>query len=117
VRLQGGSFFEALPDEGDAYVLCNVLHNWSDDDAKKILASCRAAMRDEARLFVIDSEIAAPNRGAEAKFLDLNMLVMHGARERTRAELETLFEATRFAWVDSHTTALGLVVVEARPRA
>lgn len=117
VRLQGGSFFEALPDEGDAYVLCNVLHNWSDDDAKKILASCRAAMREEASLFVIDSEIAAPNRGAEAKFLDLNMLVMHGARERTRGELETLFDATRFAWVDQRTTALGLVIVEARPRA
>ena len=115
VRLVGGSFFEALPTEGDAYVLCSVLHNWSDEDARSILSRCRAAMQKDARLFVIESEIASPNRGPEVKFLDLNMLVMHGARERTRAEFEALFAATGFAWVDQRLTAMGMSVIEVRP--
>ena len=40
----GGSFFDAVPEGADAYLLKAVLHDWEDDDALAILARCRAAI-------------------------------------------------------------------------
>ena len=37
VRIAEGSFFDAVPDGGDAYVLKSVIHDWPDDDAVRIL--------------------------------------------------------------------------------
>jgi hypothetical protein len=41
----GGSFFEAVPEGGDAYILRNIIHDWQDDQAVAILA-----MRDSSSL-------------------------------------------------------------------
>jgi hypothetical protein len=115
-RAVGGSFFTSVPSDGDAYVLCSVLHNWDDADATTILRTCRAAMHGDARLLVVESALGAPNRDPEVKFLDLNMLVMHGARERTDGELDALLATAGFAVVDRTNTAIGMSLVEAKPR-
>src|SRR5574337_1844041 len=39
VRIAGGSFFDAVPDGGDAYVLKHIIHDWADDDAVRICRS------------------------------------------------------------------------------
>lgn len=39
-----GSFFEAVPPGGDAYVLKAILHDWDDEDCVRILQTCRQAM-------------------------------------------------------------------------
>jgi len=36
----GGSFFEAVPEGGDAYVLKAILHDWEDEEATAILRAC-----------------------------------------------------------------------------
>ena len=43
-----GDFFVEVPADADAYVLSRVLHDWDDDDAGRILARCRAAMRPDS---------------------------------------------------------------------
>ncbi len=50
-RIVEGSFFDAVPDGGDAYVLKWILHDWEDERALAILRACRQAMgpRDVAR--------------------------------------------------------------------
>ena len=35
-----GSFFEPLPSGADAYLLCDILHDWDDEHAHTILARC-----------------------------------------------------------------------------
>jgi SAM-dependent methyltransferase len=115
-RCVGGSFFEALPGEGDAYVLCSVLHNWQDADAIKILTSCRRAMKPEARVLVVESEVGEPNADPEVKLLDLNMLVIHGALERTRQEYQALMEAAGLEWVGAVKTPGGMTILEGRAR-
>jgi hypothetical protein len=72
------------------------LHDWADQDAVAVLANCRSAIGDQpARLLVADMIMPEhPVPGAaedEAVFtLDLHMLVMLGARERSASEFSAL---------------------------
>ena len=43
-KLVAGDFFELVPEGADAYLMKKVLHDWSDDDAVRILVNCRRAM-------------------------------------------------------------------------
>jgi O-methyltransferase domain len=86
-----GDFFDAVPSGADAYLLSRVIHDWHDADAERILATCREAMPDDARLLLVEAIL--PERahdGPEAIRMDLHMLVLFGARERTAAEYGTL---------------------------
>ena len=111
----GGSFFEAVPEGADAYVLKAVLHDWEDDEALSILARCRAAIPDHGALLVVERDLGAPNENADAKLSDLNMLVGTGGRERTRDEFAALFAAGGFALRSVTPSAIGLSVFEAQP--
>ncbi|HZW54231.1 MAG TPA: methyltransferase [Candidatus Elarobacter sp.] len=85
-----GDFFERVP-PADVLVLSRVLHDWSDDDAVRILNSCRAALPPHGRVAVIESVIERGDAPDFGKLLDLEMLVIVTGRERTRAEFERLF--------------------------
>jgi hypothetical protein len=41
-ELIAGNFLESVPPGGDLYLLAQVLNNWRDDDARRILTNCRA---------------------------------------------------------------------------
>jgi hypothetical protein len=92
----GGDFFAAVPSGADAYVLRAVIHDWEEQDARRILEVVRQAMREDSTLLLIEHVIAPPNQGRDAKFSDLNMLVVTGGGERTAAEFTALLEAARF---------------------
>jgi hypothetical protein len=111
----GGSFFDAIPEGADAYLLKAVLHDWEDDDALRILARCRAAIPAHGTLLVVERDLGAPNENADAKFSDLNMLAGVGGRERTRDEFADLFARGRFALQSATPSAIGLSVFEAHP--
>jgi hypothetical protein len=87
----GGSFFEAVPEGADAYILRNIIHDWQDDQAVVILATCRRAMADRARLILVERYLAEDPREALPVFhADLEMLVNVGGRERTTEEYAAL---------------------------
>ena len=48
-EIVGGDFFQGVPKGADAYVLANVLHDWDDAQAVRILAACRQAMSPRSR--------------------------------------------------------------------
>lgn len=93
-----GSFFESIPSGYDLYVLKSIIHDWSDDRSKAILATCRAAMGDGARLVLVERLL--PDRATETDlhrrvlFIDLHMMVMLGGRERNVEEFSSLFESS-----------------------
>lgn len=106
--ITAGSFLEQAPPEADAYVLSRVLHNWNDEDATAILKRLRSVIAKDGRLFILDEVISAENRAG--MFLDLQMLVLVGGRERTAPEWEALLAASGFS-----VTSIRPGVVEARP--
>jgi O-methyltransferase domain len=117
-QLVGGDFFADVPAGADAYLLSRVLHDWTDDDARRVLATCRAAMGPGSRLLVVEAIL--PERAADQPAvirMDLYMLVLLGARERTQAQFRRLladagFEVRRV--VPTRSPA-GLSVIEAVP--
>nr|WP_279498344.1 methyltransferase [Actinomadura rubrisoli] len=91
-KVAGDFFADPIPDGCDAYVLKAVLHNWPDERAERLLASVRRAIGDrDARLFVVEQVVSEGNRWDHAKFLDLDMLVLFGGRERRLDEWRGLF--------------------------
>jgi O-methyltransferase domain/Dimerisation domain len=93
----GGSFFDALPKGGDAYVLRQIVHDWDDDRALAILRNCRAAMTRTGKVLVVERQIVPDHREAmRVLHVDLEMLVNVGGMERTDAEYRSLFEKAGF---------------------
>jgi O-methyltransferase domain len=86
----GASFFESIPENGNAYVVKYILHDWDDRTSIDILRTCRRAMSPMAVLVVIERIVGPPNEIPEGKFSDLNMMVHFGALERTREEFYSL---------------------------
>jgi hypothetical protein len=113
VRVAEGSFFDAIPDGGDAYVLKNVIHDWPDDDAVRILGNVRTAAGAGKNVLLVESVIPGHNREFPGKWLDLEMLVALAARERTAAEYGELLSRTGFHMTRVVETASPFSVVEA----
>jgi hypothetical protein len=114
-RVVAGSFFDAVPEGGDAYLLKHIIHDWEDEPATAILQSVRRAVPPEGTLLVIERVLGPPNADLAAKLGDLNMLVMPGGQERTLDEYAALFAGAGFRLVDATPTAAGVSVIEAAP--
>jgi O-methyltransferase domain/Dimerisation domain len=114
VELKGGSFFEAVPQGADAYLLQNILHWRSDEECVRILKAVRAAARPGAKLLVVEAIVETSNEPQFAKTLDIAMLVTtHGGKERTYAEWENLLSAAGFRVSRAIPTASFASVIEA----
>jgi hypothetical protein len=111
----GGNFFETVPEGADAYLMRVVIHDWEDDEAIAILKVCRRAMRETAKLLLIERLVAPPNEMPAVKFSDLNMLVSPGGRERTREEFSDLFAKSGFELTGVFPAGIHNVI-ETRPR-
>jgi hypothetical protein len=105
-ELVGGSFFDAVPRDGDAYVLRNIIHDWQDDEAIAILATCRRAMAEGARLILVERHVPDdPREALLVMHADLEMLVNVGGRERATEEYADLLLRGGFRL--SRTISLG----------
>ena len=110
-----GDFLSAVPSRGDVYILKSVLHNWDDDEARRILECCRRAMSPHARLLVAERLVPGDHVASEATLFDINMLVVLGGRERGEAEYRELLERSGFAFVRMIPTRSPLSLLEAQP--
>ncbi len=113
--VKSGDMFVSVPPEYDAYVLKNILHDWSDEQCVKILRVCRSAMRPGNRLIVLDAVIAPGNQPHPAKWFDLHMMVALGGRERSKDEFAALLDAAGFALESAVSLPAPIGVVEAIP--
>jgi hypothetical protein len=96
LRLQPGDFFaDALP-TADAYLLMEVIHDWNDEDAARILAAVRQAAPARARLLIIEAIVSEAPGPDFSKVLDVIMLAVTGGRERTPSEYEALLARAGF---------------------
>ena len=107
-----GDFLESLP-SGDTYVLKWIVHDWDDAQSTAILRNCRSAMVKGGRVLVIDAIIPPGNGPSFSKFMDLNMLVMTGGRERNEAEYRALFDKAGLQLAKIYPTHTEMRVIEA----
>jgi hypothetical protein len=113
VRIVPGSFFDAVPEGGDLYVLKNIIHDWPDDKAQQILKTLRAATRTGTTVLLVECVIPPHDRDYLAKWTDLEMLVVNAGRERTGDEFQKLLQQTGFHMTRIVSTASPFSIVEA----
>jgi hypothetical protein len=85
-----GDFFRSIPDGGDLYVLSNIVHDWDDARALRILKNCRAAMASTAVMLLIEAVLTEHGRPSPAAMADVNMMVLLTGRERTEEQYRAL---------------------------
>ena len=115
VTIEPGSFFERVPSGGDAYLLSHVIHDWSEEQCLTILGHCRAAMRPDSRLLIVETVLPEGNAPHQGKLQDLVMLVFPGGQERTEAEYAALLGKAGFRLRRVVPTTSVVSVVEAVP--
>ena len=115
-RLVPGSFFDAVPEGADAYVLRHIIHDWDEDKCLAILRSCHRAMSPNSKLLVIESVIPPGNEPFHGKFLDLVMLLIPGGKERTQEEYRHLFVQAGFEVTQIVPTGTEVSIIEGRKR-
>jgi len=110
-----GNFFEAVPAGGDAYIMKWIIHDWDDQKSNTILRNIRNQIPANGRLILIDSVVPETNEPHFSKFIDLNMLVMTGGKERTEKEFQELLAAAGFRLLRIIPTKVPTSIVEAEP--
>jgi len=110
-----GDFFKEVPPGGDAYVMKWIIHDWDDERALRILKNCRAQMGPDGRLILVDCVVPETNEPDFSKFIDLNMLVMTGGKERTAREFEALVSAAGFKLLQVIRTNQPTCIIESQP--
>ena len=91
IELVPTDFFHSVPAGGDLYTLKWIIHDWAEEPATLILRNIRAAMAPGAKVVLIETVLPEANTRHFGPFMDLNMLVMTGGRERRANEFAELF--------------------------
>lgn len=92
LAVQAGDFFvDPLP-VADAYLLMEVLHDWPDAEAVKILSAVRHAAPAGATVLIIENVLPDQDPDPRGHTLDVIMLAVTGGRERTPSQFATLFD-------------------------
>jgi hypothetical protein len=93
-----GSFFESPLPPADVYLMKNVIHDWDDAHARRILDNCRRTMPAGARLMIVEAPLPEQRSNTMLDwflaFADLNVMVNNGGRERTEIEYRELLAAS-----------------------
>jgi len=87
----------------DAYLLKNTLHCFDDDAARAMLLPLAEALRGRpgARLLVVETVVPEGNGYDWSKFIDIEVMVNNGGRERSLDEWSGLFASVGLTLVGS----------------
>ena len=105
-------FFKNIPSGSDAYLMSNILHDWSDEQCHIILNNCCRAMKSKSKLLIVEMVIPPGNQPSIAKLLDLEMLVTTGGCERTENEFKDLLKSAGFQLSRNIPTKAGVSILE-----
>ena len=109
----GGSFFDFIPKGGDAYILKNIIHDWSDELSIKIFKNIYDVIPQGAPLLLIETLIEPDNKPSIGKFIDLQMMIAtDGGKERTAVEFENILNQAGFTIKKIHNNPTPFCVIE-----
>jgi len=126
IQLREGNFFDAstLPqpnadDQGATlYVLRQILHDWSDKDALRILHNLRQKVEGYQNVAVVIVELTRsfPASSHFRSWIDGQMLVCCNAKERTPAQWDMLLEVSGWKMTQWRKTRSMFNIIEIQPR-
>ena len=104
--------FEQQVRNADVYYFRNIFHNWPDQACVEILRNQIPAMRPGVHIIIDDftlheSGLLSCSEERRRRWMDINMLIFFGSRERSIADWRELLETAdpRFKLVDVATTS------------
>ncbi len=113
LTFQSGDFFEDALPTADAYILMEVVHDWADAEAARILSTVRRSAVGQAKLLLIETEIPDTHEADWSKTLDIVMMALFAARQRTAREYGALLTQSGFEQRSAINTNAGITVFEA----
>jgi ubiquinone/menaquinone biosynthesis C-methylase UbiE len=87
----GDVFTTPAPAGGDVYMIRHLMHDYDDPDCVRILGNVRRAMKAEGRVLVLEAPLPSDDSPGPGRWLDLQVMVLCGGRERTVEEYAALF--------------------------
>jgi hypothetical protein len=115
VELVAGSFFESIPGGANAYLMKNILHEWDDESARRIVESCRRAAAPSSKLLVMEAVVPCLNKPSLTPIIDIAMMVLLTGRERTFEQYRDLLASADFRLERLVATASHIAILEAVP--
>ena len=113
LKLQGGDFFKDSLPVCDAYMIMQVIHDWSDEESAAILSAIRRAAPAHAKLLLIEAIVPEDADPSWIKMLDIFMMVILTGKERTRREFESLLSTSGFCLDRVIDVGMGTNILEA----
>ncbi|CNI93966.1 methyltransferase [Yersinia mollaretii] len=113
---QSGNFFESCP-SADIYLLKYITMDWPEEQASKILRSCRNAMRPNSKVLILEPVISREDTWQGGKEIDLLLLgSFDGGQARTEEELKVLLASADLKLNRIIDTGSYVSIIEAIPR-
>jgi SAM-dependent methyltransferase len=116
VELAAGDFFAAVPEGADLHILKQIVHDWDDEHAAKILTNCHRALAPGGKILLVEMVVPPDNHVSGVQPMDIHMMVMLGGRERTEAEFGGLLARAGFRMERIIPTHSPFSIVEATRR-
>jgi hypothetical protein len=112
LELAAGDFFaDSLP-SADAYILMEVIHDWADDESEKILSAVRKAAPKGSALLLVEQLMPETPGPHWVKMLDVHMMALFAARQRSADQYDRLAERCGFARRGAIDTPAGISILE-----
>ena len=96
LRVHPGDFFTSALPSADCYLIMQVIHDWDDQKAARILAAIRKAAAPGAKLLLIECIVPEDSKPSWTKMLDLQMLTLLSGKERTEKEYSEMLRTAGF---------------------
>jgi hypothetical protein len=94
LKVIGGDAFAGVPEGLDTYLLVNVLHDWNDEDATRILRRVAEATTTRSRVVIVESDRPTVPQDDLAVSADVLMAALTtGGKERDTAAFAELGRA------------------------
>jgi hypothetical protein len=113
LRVLGGDFFHDTLPEAEAYVLMEVIHDWDDTQAERILRTVRNAAPAGAKLLLVEAMMPEIPEPCWTTTLDVIMLNLLGGRQRSLPEYVSLLHKCGFEEVREIPVGAGHSIVHA----
>jgi hypothetical protein len=115
VTIENGTYFDKLPAGADAYVLKHTLHDFKEPECLTVLKNVREAVAADSTVLVMEYVLNGNNERHLGNIIDLWLLLLLGAKERTLPEYTDMFAKAGLKVIRSVPTNSPLSIIEAVP--